>query len=91
MRCCAEFPSFHIPDQETDDHYPDTIPSIIFHIYHIAARCTKHGRIPLNDKKICCKCQHDTASGKLTKIYTKKELLMMKKTISNFHTSFYIP
>ena len=36
-------------------------------------------------------CKHDSASEKSTKIYTRKELVMMEKTISNFHTSFYIP
>ena len=55
------------------------------------ARCTKHGRLPLTDKKHFCKCQQDTSSGQSTKIYTRKELVMMETTISNFHTSFYIP
>ena len=80
-----------ITDQETDDQYTNTSTSIYFHIYHLIAHCTKHGRIPLTDKNIYCKCQQDTASGQPTKIYTRRELVMMEKTISNFHTSFYIP
>ena len=52
------------------------------------ARCTKHGKLPLTEKKSCRKCQQDTVSGKLTKIYTRKELVMMETTISNFRTSF---
>ena len=36
-------------------------------------------------------CQQDTDSVKPTKIYTRKELVMMETTISNFHTSFFIP
>ena len=91
LRCCAQCPSINIPDQETDDKHPNPSPSIRFHIYHLIARCTKHGRLPLTDKKSCRKCQHDTASGQSTKIYTRKELVMMETTISNFHTSFYIP
>ena len=59
-------------DQETDDKHPNPITPIIFHTYHIIARYTKHGRILLPDKEICCKCQHDTDSGKLTKINTRK-------------------
>ena len=55
------------------------------------ARCTTHGRLPLTDKKVFCKCKHDTASEKSTEIYTGKELVMMETNISNFHTSFYIP
>ena len=83
-------PIINLPDQETYDQYPDTIPSIRFHVYHMIARCTKHGMLPLTDKKCCRKCQQDTASGKPTKIYTRKDLLMIETTISNFHTSIYI-
>ena len=53
LGCCSKCPSIHIPDQETDDQYYDTSPSISFHIYHLIARCATHGRIPSNDKKIC--------------------------------------
>ena len=69
----------------------NTSPSIRFHIYHIIARYTTHGRLPLNDRKNICKCKQDSVSEKSTKIYTRKELVMMKKKISNFRTSFYIP
>ena len=36
-------------------------------------------------------CKQESLPDKSTKIYTRKELVMMEKTISNFHTSFYIP
>ena len=62
LRCCAQFPSINIPDQETDDKHPNPSPSIIFQIYHMIAHCTTHGRLPLNYNKNCCKCQQDTAS-----------------------------
>ena len=48
-------------------------------------------RIPLNDKGFFYMCKHDSASEKSTRIYTRNELVMMETTISNFHTSFYIP
>ena len=64
--CCAKCTSINIPDQEIDDKHPNPSPSIRFHIHHIIARCTKHGRIPLTDKKIFHKCQQDTASGQST-------------------------
>ena len=91
FQCCAKCPSINIPDQEIYDQYTNTSPYIRFHIYHLISLCTTHGRLPLTYKKICCKCQQDYASGKSTKIYTKKELMMMETTISHFHTSFYIP
>ena len=36
-------------------------------------------------------CKQEYLPNKSTKIYTRKELVMMETAISNFHTSFYIP
>ena len=63
LRCCDQCPSINITDQETDDKHPNPSHSIRFHIYHMVACFTKHGRLPLTDKKNCCECQQDTASG----------------------------
>ena len=90
LRCCAKCPSVNLPDQETDYQYSDTTPSIKFHIYHLISHCKAHGRIMLNEKKMCCKCEQDYASEKSTKIYTRKELVIMETMISNFRTSFYV-
>ena len=62
LPCCSKFPKINLPDQETDDQYPNTSPLIRFHVYHMIGRCTRYGRLPLTDKEICCKFQHDTAS-----------------------------
>ena len=43
MQWCSKLPSVHLPDQETDDQYSDTSPSIRFHIYHLIALCSTHG------------------------------------------------
>ena len=91
MICCAKCPNVNLPDQEIDYQYSDSSPSISFHVYHIIARCSTHGRIPLNDKKHCRKCENNVASEQSTKVYTRKEIVMMEKTISNFYTSSYIP
>ena len=71
-RCCAQFPSNNISNQETDYQYPDTIPSIRFQNFRLISRCTKHGGLPLTDKKYFCKCQHDTASGQPEKYTPEK-------------------
>ena len=36
-------------------------------------------------------CKQESSPDKSTKIYTRKEVAMMETTISDFHTSFYIP
>ena len=36
-------------------------------------------------------CKQESSPDKYTKIYTKKEIVMMETTISDFGTSFYIP
>ena len=35
-------------------------------------------------------CKQESSPDKSTKIYTRKELVMMETTISDFNTSFYI-
>ena len=89
--CCDKCPCGNLPDQEIDYLYSDTSPSITFYIYHQKLYCTTYGRIPLNDKKVCCIFKQDPASEKSIKIYTRKELVMMETTLYNFYTSFYIP
>ena len=91
MRCCADCPCINLPDQEIDNQFSDTTPSIRFQIYNIIASCTAHGRIPLKYKKICHMCKQESSSNKSTKIYTRKELVMTDTTIYDFRTSFYIP
>ena len=62
LRCCADCPCINIPDKETNNQHSDTTPSIRFHIYHIIARFTDHGKIPLRDKKICYMCKQEYSS-----------------------------
>ena len=35
--------------------------------------------------------KQESSPDKSTKLYTRKELVMLETTISDFHTSFYIP
>ena len=88
--CCSDCPCINILDQETTKKHDERTPSIRFHIYHIIGHCNLHGRIPLKDKKICYMCEQESLPDKSTKIYTRRDLVMMETTISNFHTSFYI-
>ena len=91
LYCCANYPCIDIPVQELDRHQYNTSPSIIFHIYHLILRCAVHRRRSLDENKICCWCLQDTASVSHVKLYTRKELVIMEKYISDFHTSFYVP
>ena len=91
LRCCDNYPCINLTDQEKDNQYSDTTHSIRFHIYIIIARCTDNGIITPKDKKISHKCKQESSTEKSTKIYTRKEIVMMETTISDFHTSFYIP
>ena len=63
------------------------------YISHLSSNCTLYNtwKSYINWPKICQKCKQDCASEQTTKIYTRKYLVMMETTISNFHTSLYIP
>ena len=60
---CANFLYINVNDQETDNQYSDTTPSMRFHIYHIIARCSDHGIIPFKDRKFCCMCKQEPSSN----------------------------
>ena len=85
--CCANSPCINLPDKETNKKHEETTPSFRFHMYRTIGRCTAHGRIPLKYKKICYMCEQESLPDKSTKIYTRKELVMMETTISEFYTS----
>ena len=87
----CDCPCINIPEQETTKKHDENTPSIRFHIYHIIGRCTTHGRISLEYKNMCYMCKQESLPDTSTKIYTRKELVMMETKISDFHTSFYIP
>ena len=92
LRCCADRPCINIPDQETYNQNSDTTPSIRFQIYHIIERCTAHGIITLKDKKICYIREQESSSYESTKIYTRKELVMIEKKFPIFiPVSIYLP
>ena len=91
LRCCSDCPCINITDQEIYNRNSDKTASIRFHIYHIIARFTDHGRISLKDRKISYMCKQESSSDESTKIYTRKEIVMMETQIYDFHTSFYIP
>ena len=67
LQWCFKFPSIHLTDQETDDQYFNTSPSIRFHVYHLIVYCTTRGSILLTDKKFFRTCKQDSVSEKSTK------------------------
>ena len=69
LRYCDNCPCINILDQETDNHYLDTTPSIRFHIYHIS---NDHGIFSLKYRKLYRKCKQESSTDKYTEIYTIK-------------------
>ena len=52
LRCCSNCPCIDLSGQESDRHHSKITPSINFHIYHLIARCTVHGGLPLHERNI---------------------------------------
>ena len=50
--CCANCPGIYLTGKELDRHHSSITPSINFHIYHLIARCTVHGGLPLDKNNI---------------------------------------
>ena len=91
FHCCYSCPRIDLLDQESDRHHYNTPNSIRFHIYHLITRCIVHVRRPLDENKMCRLCFQDQATVSPAKIYTRKDIVMIEKSISDFQTSFYIP
>ena len=72
LQFCANCPCINLTDQETDNQYSDTTPSIRFNIYRIIVRCTDHSRILLKDKKFGHKCKQESSADKSTKYAPEK-------------------
>ena len=85
LRCCSDCPCINIPDQEIANKHDKTTPTIRFHIYHIIGRCAIHGKLSLKDKTICSMCKQESSPDKSSKIYTRKEIVIMETSISDFH------
>ena len=64
LRWCAKCPCINLPEQETDNQYSGTTPSIRFHVYQITACYTAHVKILLKDKSICRMCKQESSSDK---------------------------
>ena len=90
LSCFEDIPRIDTPGQESDMHHSSLSPSIRLNIYHLIACFTVHGRLPLNENKICRLCLQDSVNVLPAKLYTRKYLIMMETYIAHFHTSFYI-
>ena len=89
LGCCSKVPCIAIPSHESDKYHSKTCPTNTF-------SCIKNGILMwiswpnyTRQKHLCCVIQcHKLQQN--TKLYTRKEIFMMKKSISDFNTSFYI-
>ena len=90
MRCCAQFPRIDTASQKSDKNNSNTYPKISFNLYKLVLHCKMHGRFPINENKKYRLGLSVTGSVPNSNIYTRKNLLIMETSISDFHTSFYI-
>ena len=90
MQCCAKCPIVNLPDQEIDYQYSNSSPSIRFSHFSYNFTLFNTWKASVKWQNNCRKCKQDYTSEESTNIYTRKELVMIKTAISNFHTSFYI-
>ena len=87
---CSNSPHIDLPGQESDRNHSNTYPSIRFHIYRLIARCTVHGRRPLDERKFFYLCLQHLDSVTSANICARKELAVRETYIADFHTNFYI-
>ena len=89
--CCAKCPQIDRLSKESDQYNSNVIPTISFFVYKHIAHCTIHDRYlfrkinPFN----CVSFSIDSIEN--SKVYTRKELVVMESSIMEFRRDLYIP
>ena len=74
----------------SNKHHSNTCHTICFHVCNPFACCSVHGRRQLDERKHSRLCLCDTDHLSPSKLYTRKELVIMETYIDEFHTSFFV-
>ena len=78
MLCFTQCPHIDITSTESDQNNSYVITTINFHVYHLIALYTVHGRRPFNENKQCQLCEAPSDSIVNAKQYTIKEVVIME-------------
>jgi hypothetical protein len=88
LRRCCECLVF--PTEEIEDQLEQDSPSIQFHNYVPATKCSLHGGLELK-ASVCENCEHLTEGKKKSKISTRKYLTFLTRPIGVFMRDHYRP
>lgn len=89
LRKCNECPSYKVPTNY-EDGLDEDAPTIRFHYYCKATKCSKHGDLELGSTS-CDLCLNISATKKRGKVRTRKYLTLLTKPVGVFHRDFYQP
>ena len=64
---------------------------IRFHVYHNFSRCIFHGRRPYHKRKTRSLRYTETSSTRTAKLYTRKVLVLLETSITQFNEKNYTP
>jgi hypothetical protein len=88
LRECAHCPKYKVPTNESAED--ENAPSIRFHHYRKATKCSKHGDLELN-AKYCPSCDAIAEVPRKGKIRTRKYLTLLTRSVGTFFKEFYLP
>ena len=87
MRRCEQCPQFpYIELEQRDD---DEAPTIRFHRYCNATKCSIHGDLVLSTTT-CQKCEELPANARKGKVRTRKHLTLLTRSIGAFMKEYYL-
>ena len=89
LRCCDNWPSIILPSQEVNKDTTNMCLTIWFYIYHNVLRCTVHGRHTYHKLTTFSLCSTAMSSDKTSKVYTRKELVLIERSITEFHGKIF--
>jgi hypothetical protein len=87
LRKCKECPSYKIP-RNYEDGLDENAPTIRFHYYCKATKCSKHGDLVLGTTS-CDLCSNMGETSTKGKVRTRKYLTLLTKPVGIFHRDYY--
>ena len=82
LRCYDKCPGISITHHDTNKYATNTCSIIRFCVYRDVSRCTLCGIRPYKEQKICSICSTDLSYVTPGKVYTQKDILLLKTLIS---------
>ena len=92
LLCCFDIlPGISTPCQDTNIYAINMCSTIRFNVYLNVSRFNIHCIRPYEERKCCSRCYIGLSFVTPGKLYTRKEIVLLETSISEYHNKHYFP